>query len=619
MRFSGNSQLKTPTGQLAGQIDRVMLLALWSNVLQNHPIAPRNIIAAGMGKPTFPLHPDLLTVVIDEAQCIRDKALRARAFLESDALRPEQIRIALGKQNAVIGYDNPQGKLNARIEAAKALSIWYKTDITADNILFTTGGAGALFDIFTWLNHKNPDGYIVTPFPFYSLYSTINYGMNRLHPVHVMREKGYKLTANALSASIAKAKEKGRTINAFLFCDPNNPLGTVVSKEGWAKIAAVLKTVPDVPIIFDGAYAEMVFNPNNRTSLLEVADSEIKNRIILLRSGTKALSVPGLRMALAIVFDPQIMARLIQTNIDTSGHPATLIQDAFAKMLALLNEPSETNHFIKHYAPQVEWVYKKLRDIGAALPDLSYKPDGTFYIVGDFSDLLGTELHKEAWVAVGEKSFIMTDEDLCYDLLFRNNVMIAPMSYYGLNGHTQAYMRITCSGGDDELKALMDILGERLLQARQSKISAVGQRIMALLGQLQNIPAADKISIVTEEELKSILETKYNDALSAKEALEKLKSLELNLKEQLVNDPILLENNAAQRIQSAYNLYTTRKLLSSEWKNFVNQEYPRSKNRLQNLSSVERIDYFEKGWKEHLNNTPKTPMKTSKLSLGTLP
>src|SRR5690606_1534019 len=140
--------------------------------------------------------------------------------------------------------------------------------------------------IFSAINKRIPDGMIVTPFPHYALYVGPQ-GKNRLFPIPVMKEKGYRLTAKslaqALEAATAEAKKRGTKLSTFLLCDPNNPLGTALDEVELKKIAKVLKNYPDLFIVLDEAYAEMRLKGKFSVSLLSVAP-ELKDRIILMRS-----------------------------------------------------------------------------------------------------------------------------------------------------------------------------------------------------------------------------------------------------------------------------------------------------------------------------------------------
>ena len=141
--------MRTPQGQSAGKIDRIMLLAMWTKFLRkkrdedltNNPIKViPEIISAGMGKPMLPIN--------------KYTSMFMKDYWEKAA-------------NSAIDYGEPQGDLEPREIMAKAMSCWYETYIDRDNILFTLGVAGALHSIFETLKtlheETTPNFRIITP------------------------------------------------------------------------------------------------------------------------------------------------------------------------------------------------------------------------------------------------------------------------------------------------------------------------------------------------------------------------------------------------------------------------------------------------------------------------
>jgi len=142
----------TPEGLSAHKIDKIMLLAMWTNYVQKErahhlldtPEVPV-VIFAGMGKPTYPLN------------------THTRQFFADYWGR---------HSGAAIDYGHPQGDVDARQIMAKAMTHWYETDIDESNILFTVGGAGSLKSIFSALKtlHNDESNFrVITPFPYYTL------------------------------------------------------------------------------------------------------------------------------------------------------------------------------------------------------------------------------------------------------------------------------------------------------------------------------------------------------------------------------------------------------------------------------------------------------------------
>lgn len=479
----------TPDGKPADSIDKTMLMSMWSKKLAEEKGHTRPyIISAAMGKPTFPISQYAAQSGVDYWSESLSRSRKARFFLNSSGDVDERDRIA--KMYAAIDYGDPRGDFAARTKMAKALTRWYgdKAKIGPQNILYTTGGAGALHSIFVALNKRILNALIVTPFPHYSLYSGPQ-KQNRLFPVPVMKEKGYRLTANLLSKHLKvatdKARKENKKIGAILICDPNNPLGTALDKEELQRIANVLKDYPDVFIILDEAYAEMRLNGEFELSLLAIAP-ELKNRMIIMRSATKALSAAGERMAIIIAFDDTMMTDLIQENVNTYGHAPRSLQYVYAEAMEKLGH-TELENLRNYYKPQVEYGLARLEQIGANMPKSDhYHPDGTFYILSDLKDLFGQEISADASRALGKRGKITNDEELVYSLLFDNGIALAPLSYFGIS-NKNGYVRITCSGGEKELAALMDRLECRLVIARKEQQKQLEQDIQFLMNQLNEI------------------------------------------------------------------------------------------------------------------------------------
>lgn len=458
----------TPDGNPAGNMDRIMLLNLWTKTLQVKRKTSKKqssqfpIICAGMGRPTYPINAHAAEAAMLYWKKLWKTAQRARKKLKENPSFGFDRLDEIVNMHAASDYGNPQGEPEFRCKLAKALSKWYGIKINADHVLFTVGGAGALNVIFKVLDKKNPNGKIIVPQPYYSLYAAEG-RKERFQLINLMQEKGYRLTARALSDSIKKSQGN---ISAVILCDPNNPLGTYVEEKEWLAIANILRAHPDIPVILDEAYAEMRLDGKRHVSLLQIAP-DLNKRIFLMRSATKALSAAGDRMAAIVNFSAESMTQLVEANINICGHAPRSLQIAFAVAMEKLDK-NELKRLKNFYKPQVEYVIQRIHQIGAALPDPNYSTNSTFYVLTDLSDLQYLELPAEATKALGKTGKIKTDEDIAYALLFGDGIMIAPLSYYGLDAKS-GYMRITCSGGKNELEMLLNKIEKRLVEARLIK------------------------------------------------------------------------------------------------------------------------------------------------------
>ncbi len=448
----------TPEGKSAIKIEKVMLLALWANELKERfEIHDKKMILAGLGRPTYPINKYTIQSYLKYWNRLNEIATQ----WHND---PEAIL-----DNPAIDYGDPRGDKEPRTIMAERMSKWYEAEIYTEHILFTVGGIGGLRAIFDTFNSHFEDipGYrIITPFPHYSVYA--NDCMHRLHPISVMNNPGYKLTAQSMQESIEQAYELAETDRGFpkavLMCNPSNPLGNIIDEEEMIKMAAVLRRYPELYIIFDEAYAEMSFI--EMPSFLKIAP-DLKTRVIILRSATKALSAAGERMAILIVFDPEMMNELLNKNINYFIHVPRSAQIAYAETMALFDQKEQCN-LAEYYEKKVKYVLNRLQEMGASMPDPSYAVEATFYALGDFGDLFGLNMPEESQEVFKKTGQIKTDEDIAYYFLYCDAVMIAPLSYFGL-AENSGYMRITCSASGIELKEMMDRLEHRLIYARKIK------------------------------------------------------------------------------------------------------------------------------------------------------
>lgn len=504
----------TPNGLPANRIEKVMLLSLWAHTLKeeqaaNDTLNTKKFISAGLGRPTYPLNQQTIASYKAYWQKIDDSR-------QSWHLNPDDIH-----ENTAIDYGDPRGDSAPRALMAEVMSKWYSADIKPENVLFTVGGIGALRVIFETFNthyEEVPHYRVITPFPHYSAYSSNPF--HRLHPIHVMDEPGYKLTAQALESSIKEAYLLAETDHglpkAILICNPSNPLGNIIDEAELQKIADVLRNYPDLYIIFDEAYVEMSYV--ELPSFLKIAP-DLQSRVIIMRSATKALSAAGERMAVLLVFDPELMNEMLNKNISYFVHAPRSAQLAYAETMANFDE-TERRKLTLFYKEKVDYVMNRIQAMGASMPDPLYTVEATFYALADLSDLFGLELPEETQRVFMKNisTHVTTDEELVYYLLFKDSLMIAPLSYFGLPKNS-GFMRITCSGNEQELQDLMDRLEQRLFKARTVKKLALLEKLTTQLPQLKQADShmheiiTQKIALIAREDDTSLSLKRKNQVL----------------------------------------------------------------------------------------------------------
>lgn len=203
-------------------------------------------------------------------------------------------------------------------------------------------------------------------------------------------------------------------------CNPNNPTGTVVSKEA---IDRFIEKLPDhVVAIFDEAYFEVMPEEMKPNVLKHIRAG--KENIIVLRTFSKAYGLAGLRIGYAIGH-PDLIALLNKVR-----QPFNVNAMAQAGAMAALDD-------VPHIVETREMVFQGLEFFERELPKLGIEtvPSGANFILVKTGS--GREVFQE---------------------LQKRKVIVRPMDPYGLPD----YIRITIgtpSQNQTMLDALKEVMG----------------------------------------------------------------------------------------------------------------------------------------------------------------
>ncbi len=332
----------------------------------------------------------------------------------------------------VLAYGNSQGLPEYR----EWLSRYYRRngiDVSPDEILVTTGGSEAI--MFAMLAVTDPGDRIIVFEPFYTNYNGYAVMTDiELVPVRTLPETGYHLPPR----DEIEAKLDERT-KAILVCSPNNPTGTVLTRDEISMLAQIAQE-HDLFIIADEVYREFVYE-GEHTSVLHLP--ELFDRGIIVDSISKRFSACGARIGAVVTKNADVLdavlrmgqARLCPPTIEQYGAQAVLMQledDYFDRMR-------------DEYRRRRDVTYEELEK----LPGVSCKkPAGAFYMmvtlpVDDVEDFA---------------RFLLTD--FSHD---GKTVMVAPgPGFYATPGLGRSEARIAYVLGEDKMRDAIQILGRAL-------------------------------------------------------------------------------------------------------------------------------------------------------------
>ncbi|MCD6194161.1 MAG: pyridoxal phosphate-dependent aminotransferase [Candidatus Aminicenantes bacterium] len=268
-------------------------------------------------------------------------------------------------QDEVLSYGPAQGFLELRT----AIANYYQErghNITPDNIVITIGGSEAIHFAFSAVS--DPGGSIIIPEPYYTNYNGYaSFANVNIIPLTLDVEKGFRLP----SIAEIEAKITPQT-RAILLCSPNNPTGTVYTKEEISRVVdLVLKK--DLFLIADEVYNEFIYDGAHHTSVLEF--EEVRDRTIVIDSISKRFSCCGARVGAMITRNPEIYEAVLKFA-QARLCPPTMEQKA---ALAAYQMGREYFAVIRQeYQRRRDVLYEELKKI----PGITmHKPQGAFYII----------------------------------------------------------------------------------------------------------------------------------------------------------------------------------------------------------------------------------------------
>ena len=238
-------------------------------------------------------------------------------------------------------------------------------DVTADEVLVTTGGSEAL--VFAFMSLDAGDEVII-PEPFYANYNGFaTLAGIKIVPVTARIEDGFSLPPMAEFERAITDRTK-----AILICNPGNPTGTKYPDSALEALAALVQE-KDLFLFADEVYREFTYDGPNARSVLTVPGLE--EHAVVVDSVSKRYSMCGARIG-ALVTRNQAVRRTAIKFAMARLSPPTLAQIAAE---AALDTPDD-------YFDEVRTSYRDRRDAlvdGLAAIDgvTCPKPGGAFYAV----------------------------------------------------------------------------------------------------------------------------------------------------------------------------------------------------------------------------------------------
>ncbi|MDD5089287.1 MAG: pyridoxal phosphate-dependent aminotransferase [Candidatus Wallbacteria bacterium] len=323
--------------------------------------------------------------------------------------------------------------------------------IEKEHLVVTTGGSEAI--IFAMLAVADPGGEIIVPEPFYTNYNgfATQAGLT-IVPVLTVAENGFHLPAE-------EEVEKRITphTRALMLCNPNNPTGTVYTRDE-VEMMIRIAVKHRLFLISDEVYREFIYDGLKHVSVMEFP--EAAQNLIVVDSISKRFSACGARLGAVISKNAELMSGIMKFA-QARLCPPTLEQIG-GVALHSLNE---------NYYRKIRSEYQHRRDIVvnslSKMPGvICKKPQGAFYVIAKLP-VIDAE-HYALW--------LLTDFDSNGE-----TVMVAPaQGFYSTPNMGLDEVRLAYILNEKSLLRAMDVLAESLekYKGKKEQLQAGNEMVM---------------------------------------------------------------------------------------------------------------------------------------------
>ena len=286
--------------------------------------------------------------------------------------------------------------------------------------IMVTVGASQGFMI-TMMALLNPGDKVLIPSPYFPLYSYSSILSGGESIFVDTSADDFVLTPEALDRELQAHPE----VKLLMLNYPNNPTGTTYSKDQVKRLAEVLRKYPDVYILSDEIYGDLVYD-GDHYSMVE----ELPERTILLAGASKSYAMTGFRLGfLHIPADLyEELFKIFQTMVTCVSTP-----DQWAGVAAYNDGDQAIDDMKDEYNHRRKMIVDRMTAMGFDIPH----PAGAFYVFPRIPAKYGDD-----------------DQAFALDLAEKAKVGVIPGSAFGPGG--QGYFRFSYAAAYEDIAVAMD-------------------------------------------------------------------------------------------------------------------------------------------------------------------
>jgi aspartate aminotransferase len=355
-----------------------------------------------------------------------------------DLAGPNSINLGLGEPDlappaeAIEGMNraasegrNKYGPTAGIPELRKAVADTFRKygDITSDNIMITSSGSSALYEIT--MTMVNPGDDVLIPSPGFVIYGP-----------HAQLAGGtyteYKLTDGDFQPDIDDIQSKITSKTKMLVVTtPSNPTGGVLNEQSYKALCDIAAD-KNITILADEVYEPFIYEGKHLSFMNQL------DRAVVASGFSKMMAVTGWRMGF-VCADTSIMDALIKMQYHVVASPN--MPASYGVLAALPNIDPYLENARKVYKARRDLICKRINEI----PGMHIEPPkGAFYAFPSFD-------------------MKMKSADLAAELV-KAGLICTPGSAFGKYG--EGHLRFSYAADESKINAGMDILESTVKKLR---------------------------------------------------------------------------------------------------------------------------------------------------------
>lgn len=326
-------------------------------------------------------------------------------------------------------YTSNAGLKDLKIEISKYLERKIHVEYDPDHEIMVTVGGSEGIDV-ALRTMLDPGDEVLIPQPSYVSYVPCTILADGNPVVIPLQQKNeFKLTAEELEAAITPKTKM------LVMPFPNNPTGSIMTKEDLEPIAEVVKR-HDLYVLSDEIYSELTY----KTEHVSISSLPgMKERTLVINGFSKGFAMTGWR--LGYICGPSViieqMLKIHQFAIMCA--PTT---SQYAAVEAMKNGDEDVAQMREEYNGRRRYVLHRFKEMGLKC----FEPFGAFY----------------AFPSI--KEFGMTSDEFATKLLNSKKIAVVPGTAFGECG--EGFLRISYAYSLDDLKEALGRIEEFVTELR---------------------------------------------------------------------------------------------------------------------------------------------------------